>query len=173
MQQKLSPAALVLDAIVATKGTCFDHPINIVQECQDDLPILITDKHKVLQILVNLIKNAIDALRDTQINDPEIRVRASSVGEDILFEVIDNGIGISEDKLNKIFQHGFTTKQTGNGFGLHSAANSATELGGTLMVSSHGIGKGATFQFKLPERRKVIEQKNDGIAVGSPVVGIV
>ena len=65
-------------------------------------------------------------------------------------EVADNGIGISKDDLTKIFSHGFTTKKYGHGFGLHSSALAAKEMGGSLTVHSDGLGKGATFTLGLP-----------------------
>jgi signal transduction histidine kinase len=64
--------------------------------------------------------------------------------------VADNGVGISEDNLTKIFSHGFTTKEHGHGFGLHSSALAAKEIGGSLSVYSDGVGQGATFTLELP-----------------------
>jgi two-component system, NtrC family, sensor kinase len=64
--------------------------------------------------------------------------------------VKDNGEGIPEANLNRIFNHGFTTKKTGHGFGLHSGANAAREMGGSLTVHSDGPGHGATFILELP-----------------------
>jgi two-component system NtrC family sensor kinase len=64
--------------------------------------------------------------------------------------VADNGIGIPVENLTKIFNHGFTTRKGGHGFGLHSGANAAKELGGSLMAHTEGPGKGATFVLELP-----------------------
>ena len=64
--------------------------------------------------------------------------------------VADNGIGIASENLTRIFGHGFTTRQDGHGFGLHSGANAATEMGGTLTATSAGLGHGATFTLDLP-----------------------
>jgi two-component system NtrC family sensor kinase len=68
----------------------------------------------------------------------------------VLIEISDTGVGISADKLNKIFSHGFTTKAKGHGFGLHSCANAATEMNGKISVSSAGPMQGATFVLDLP-----------------------
>ena len=65
-------------------------------------------------------------------------------------EVTDNGEGIPKENLTRIFQHGFTTKKTGHGFGLHSGSNAAREMGGSLNVRSDGTGTGATFILELP-----------------------
>jgi signal transduction histidine kinase len=64
--------------------------------------------------------------------------------------VCDNGIGIAPDHLTSIFNHGFTTKKDGHGFGLHSGANAAKEMGGTLTARSEGPGRGAEFTLELP-----------------------
>jgi signal transduction histidine kinase len=62
----------------------------------------------------------------------------------------DNGVGIAPDHLTRIFNHGFTTKKDGHGFGLHSGANAAKEMGGTLTAHSDGLGQGAEFTLELP-----------------------
>jgi signal transduction histidine kinase len=64
--------------------------------------------------------------------------------------VTDNGIGIPSENLNRIFAHGFTTKESGHGFGLHSGALAAKEMGGSLTVQSEGLGFGSTFTLELP-----------------------
>ena len=64
--------------------------------------------------------------------------------------VADNGVGIAEENLTRVFAHGFTTKKTGHGFGLHTGALAATEMGGALRVESDGVGKGATFILEMP-----------------------
>jgi len=80
-----------------------------------------------------------------------LTIRLYKNGEDCFrIEVADNGIGIPEDNLTKIFSHGFTTKRQGHGFGLHSGALAAKEMGGSLTVHSEGIGQGATFTLELP-----------------------
>src|SRR5204862_1801013 len=70
--------------------------------------------------------------------------------EHVRIEVSDNGVGIPRENLSRIFTHGFTTKKTGHGFGLHASANAATEMGGSLKVESGGPGLGATFLLELP-----------------------
>ena len=70
-------------------------------------------------------------------------------------ELTDNGIGILEENIKKIFNHGFTTKKTGHGYGLHSSAIVAEEMNGKIEVISQGIGKGATFIFQVPVEKKI------------------
>lgn len=150
LKQELCSEKLVSDAITANKGSLANHSVAISTQIEDDLPLLVSDKNKILQILVNLVKNAIDALVEHNIANRKIDIQVDSCGDQIRFHVVDNGIGIPSDKLDEIFQHGFTTKETGHGFGLHSSANAATELGGSLNVTSEGHRLGATFELSLP-----------------------
>ncbi|MEM8736064.1 MAG: ATP-binding protein, partial [Planctomycetota bacterium] len=148
--QSVSPQEVVEDAIVANKGTLTNHAVAVQRDFESDLPEFTSDKRKILQILINLIKNAKDAVVEAGASEPNIQVRISRNESEIAFAVQDNGIGISAAKLQKIFQHGFTTKKHGHGFGLHSSANAATELGGRLDVQSEGLGAGSTFVLTLP-----------------------
>ena len=112
--------------------------------------MLTVDKHKVLQILVNLVRNAKHACDDSGRIDKAITVRITAGERSVRIAVIDNGVGIPPENLTKIFSHGFTTRKEGHGFGLHSGALAARELGGSLTVHSEGTGRGATFTLELP-----------------------
>lgn len=137
----------------ALRLTVSQHPtFDLVTEVAGDLPTFDSDQHKVVQILGNLLLNARDAVVADSRGSRQIQVAARSVDETILFEVTDDGIGIPRENLDAIFRHGFTTKPTGHGFGLHSAANDAGALGGRLSVRSEGLGRGATFSLELPLR---------------------
>ena len=126
------------------------HKVNVVCE-YEEIPEINSDRHKLMQILVNLISNAKQALYDVRDKERNLILRLTSVeNEHIKIEVEDNGVGISEENLPKIFQHGFTTKESGHGFGLHSCALAAKELGGSLTVYSKGEGQGARFTVILP-----------------------
>ena len=113
-------------------------------------PLARVDKHKVLQILINLLRNAKYALDDANRPDKRITISIEPAGEQVRIAVADNGIGIAPENLARIFGHGFTTRQDGHGFGLHSGANAATEMGASLSVQSAGLGHGATFTLDLP-----------------------
>ncbi len=105
----------------------------------------------MLQILVNLLKNAKDALQVLKPGERVIRVQiARSTECTLAFSVQDNGPGIAPANLTRIFQHGFTTKQNGHGFGLHSSVLAAREMGGDLVARSDGPGQGSTFILTLP-----------------------
>jgi two-component system NtrC family sensor kinase len=112
-------------------------------------PILI-DKNKVLQILVNLLRNANVACEESGRADKRVTLRTRRRGDRIEVAVIDNGVGIAPANMSRIFSHGFTTRATGHGFGLHGAALAARDLGGSLSVHSEGVGHGAAFTLELP-----------------------
>jgi PAS domain S-box-containing protein len=113
-------------------------------------PVIATDKHKVLQILINLVRNAELACVDSGRTDKQITVRTTSDDHSVKIAIVDNGVGIPAENLTRIFNHGFTTRKTGHGFALHSGALAARELGGALTVQSDGAGLGATFTLELP-----------------------
>lgn len=122
-----------------------------VETNYSNLPMCTIDKHMVLQIMTNLVSNAVHALIEKNDNNKKIVIQTKCLDTN-KFEITvkDNGIGIAEDNLVKIFSHGFTTKKTGHGFGLHSCANGAKSLGGKLNAYSRGIGQGALFTLELP-----------------------
>lgn len=116
-----------------------------------DLPNARLDRRKILQVLVNLLHNARHACEESSRTDKQIIVRVRpDGGQGVLIEVADNGIGIARENLTRIFAPGFTTRSNGNGFGLHSAALAAAEMGGSLIGQSEGLGHGATFVLRLP-----------------------
>jgi two-component system, NtrC family, sensor kinase len=126
------------------------YDINVVRQFAD-LGDICLDKQKIIQILVNLISNAKHALIDSDQPNKQMTIRTDSSGEDRLrVEIIDNGVGISPDNLGQVFRHGFTTKEYGHGFGLHSCALTAKDMGGTMAASSKGMGQGACFILELP-----------------------
>jgi C4-dicarboxylate-specific signal transduction histidine kinase len=126
------------------------HHITVIRDF-GELPPVMMEKHKVLQILVNLIRNAKHALTDGGSEDKRLTLRIAMQGAGcFVISVNDNGIGIAPENMARIFAHGFTTKKEGHGFGLHSGALAAQEMGGSLTVHSDGLGHGATFTLELP-----------------------
>jgi PAS domain S-box-containing protein len=141
---ELAEAALRMNAGALTR-----HGVNVTREFADIPPINV-DKHRVLQVLVNLIRNAKYACEESPRTDKQVTVRVAGGARRVQIAVIDNGIGISPENLTRIFNHGFTTRKEGHGFGLHSGALAAKEMGGSLTVHSAGPGRGATFILDLP-----------------------
>jgi len=128
--------------------------IKITKDYQANVE-LVSEKSKVLQIVVNLVKNAIDSLLESDVVPKIVVVTIKPVPATSFVDVIvkDNGNGVREENLTRIFSMEFTTKSNGHGFGLHSSAIAAAELQGSLKVESNGIGAGATFILRLPLKR--------------------
>jgi signal transduction histidine kinase len=142
---------LVEDTLRMNAGAFVRHDVKVVREYTPVGPIQ-TDKHKVLQILINLVRNAKYACDEADRDDKQVTVRVESDNKCARISVTDNGVGIPSENLTRIFNHGFTTRKDGHGFGLHSGALAAKELGGSLTVRSEGPGKGATFTLELPRQ---------------------
>jgi signal transduction histidine kinase len=123
--------------------------VQIVKEIPEDLLVTV-ERHKMLQILVNLMRNAKQACDGSPDEIKRLTIRATNGDDFIHVAVSDTGIGIEPRNIDRIFSHGFTTKKDGHGFGLHSSAATARQLGGALRVSSDGLGKGATFTLDIP-----------------------
>jgi PAS domain S-box-containing protein len=148
--ENLSAIQLVEDALKLSADALGRHGIALQREFTDKAQVK-ADRHKVLQILVNLIKNSKDSVLAANIADPTITVRILPPERGFAGLVVhDNGLGISQENLARIFQHGFTTKKDGHGFGLHSCVLAAREMHGDLAVGSEGPGRGATFTLLLP-----------------------
>ncbi|HEY0944180.1 MAG TPA: PAS domain-containing protein [Opitutaceae bacterium] len=140
---------LVEDALRLNGGALARHGVAIVRE-YDARPAVAVEKHKLLQILVNVIGNAKYACDESGRRDKRIVMRIGAAEGRVRISVSDNGAGIDPGNLTRIFSHGFTTRKDGHGFGLHSGALAARELGGTLTAQSDGPGLGATFTLDLP-----------------------
>lgn len=148
--EKFALTDLLEDVLGITRPGMERHGVALHIE-NEDLPLITTDRHKVLQILLNLMRNAKDAVKESGKSNRQITVRMRSVSEErIVICVEDNGIGIPPANLVRIFSHGFTTKRDGHGFGLHSGALAAKQLGGSLIAESQGMNTGAMFLLELP-----------------------
>jgi len=146
------PTSVMEDAIRVNLVSMERHHIHLVRQYEPGLSETGLDKHKILQILINLISNAKKATCAPSVGERRITVRVarSDDGGALLFEVTDNGVGIESQNVSKLFRHGFTTGHGGHGFGLHSSANAAGEMKGTLVGRSDGPGLGATFTLNVP-----------------------
>ncbi len=148
--EEVSLAVVLEDAIRINRASMQRHSVPINREFDDVAPILV-DKQKLLQIVVNLISNAKYACLESDNEAAEVTVSVRRSDEDyVSIEVSDSGMGIATENLTRIFAHGFTTREEGHGFGLHSAALAAKELDGSLTVHSDGPETGATFTLEIP-----------------------
>ena len=152
VEEPVSLTDLIEDALRINMAGLDRHGAQVVREFQA-IPDVIVDKQKVLQILVNLISNAKYALTTAELDDRTLTVRVAAgddPAEHVRIDVIDNGIGIPQENLTRIFSHGFTTRSDGHGFGLHSCALAANGIGGRLTVHSDGPNRGAVFSLHIP-----------------------
>lgn len=149
--ETLPVVGVVEDALQMNAAALRRHNVEVVREFRE-VPLVTFDKHKVLQILVNLIRNAKYAVGEKAgIEAKWVRVSIGlGEGRRVRIAVTDNGIGIQPENLERIFAHGFTTKKDGHGFGLHMGALAAKEMGGSLKAHSEGPGRGAMFVLELP-----------------------
>lgn len=149
--ENLSPSELVEDGLRLNVAAFERHHIELVREFEENTPKVCVDRHKFLQILINLLRNAKHAMEDVSEHERRMVIRVGMASPDrVKIVVRDNGIGIPPDNMPKIFNHGFTTKKNGHGFGLHSGANAAKEMGGSLTGRSDGPDLGSEFTLELP-----------------------
>jgi PAS domain S-box-containing protein len=148
--EALPPAGLIEDSLRMNAAALVRHDVTVRREFQAAPPIR-AERGKVLQILINLIRNAKYALDDGPAQEKimTLRIAPGAAGQ-VAIVVEDNGVGIAQENLGRIFGHGFTTRVGGHGFGLHSSALAAREMGGTLTVASEGLGRGSRFTLELP-----------------------
>ena len=149
LTEKIHIDELVEDTVRMNIGSLHRHEVKIIRDFAKTPPITI-DKHKTLQILVNLLRNATHACDGGGGGEKQVTLRIACETDRVKISVADNGTGIPPENLTRIFNHGFTTKKEGHGFGLHSSANAAKAMGGALSVHSDGVGRGATFTLELP-----------------------
>lgn len=148
--EPLNVSDLFEDALRMNSGALSRHHVTVIKEYQD-VPAIMGDKHRLLLILINLISNAKFAMSHISEHPREITLGIRILDETTLcLSVKDRGEGISPENLARIFNHGFTTRKDGHGFGLHSCALAAVEMNGRLYVHSDGLGQGALFTLEVP-----------------------
>ena len=142
---------LLEDALKIHGGAYMRHGVTVIKEYEENLPQISVDKHRMMQIVVNLLSNAKHSYETMEAAEKTVILRLKKAGEDrVKLEVQDNGIGVVKENLTRIFSQGFTTRKGGHGFGLHSGVLAAREMGGSLEVFSEGSGRGTTFTLELP-----------------------
>lgn len=153
VRERASVNALIEEALAIHAPALRQHGVVVVREL-GSIPEIEIDRHKLIQILVNLIANACDAMADNQGTRRVLSVRSREIEGGVQVDVQDRGKGIRRENLLSVFSYGFSTKRYGHGFGLHSSALLAREIGGTIRASSDGPGAGATFVLKISAREE-------------------
>jgi signal transduction histidine kinase len=149
VNEKISLKEVTKDALKLQAGSIDRHNINVQEDYNDTVEIHI-QKSKFIHILINLFKNAKEAMEGRAPAEKELLIRTWEDSEKVHLSITDNGEGIKTEHLNNVFNHGFTTKKEGHGFGLHTCANYMTEMGGEIKAQSEGEGKGTTFTVSFP-----------------------
>jgi signal transduction histidine kinase len=151
IREPVSVEAMMEQALIMAMPEPEKYHIQVVRE-YSPIPTIMTDRHQVLQVLVNLITNAKNAMVEYSESARCLTLRFGVPTGSALarLEVVDTGGGIKAENLPKLFAQGFTTRKAGHGLGLHSSAIVAKNLGGTLRAQSAGEGQGATFTLDLP-----------------------
>jgi signal transduction histidine kinase len=149
IQEVVNLAELIEESIHLCGNVFKEADINLLRE-YESVPNIKLDKHKVLQIIVNLLMNAKNACEESSQKKKQILLRLTADNAHVILTVIDNGIGIAPENINKIFVYGFTTREKGHGYGLHNSIISAKEMGGNLFAQSNGLNDGASFTLVLP-----------------------
>lgn len=150
--EKLNLVDLIEEALSMQRLTMQEHGVTLKQDFEYQ-PLIKVQKSKFLQVLVNLIKNAWEAALETQEPNAIVEITTHR-GEEgrVILEISDNGSGIEASEQKRIFNQGYTTKEKGNGFGLHFCGNVVAEMKGHIDVHSDGKHKGATFRLDLPTK---------------------
>ncbi len=155
VREKVKLSDLVEDALKINLQEVNRHNIK-VERHYDETPLIYADKHKLLQIIINLISNAKYALKEKSGQDRLLQIMIYKNDKQAVIEIRDTGVGIAEDDIQHLFEYGFKRRRGGHGFGLHHSSLVANEVGGRIKVYSEGLGQGATFQLFVPLDEKVV-----------------
>jgi len=150
-EQRIYLSSLIDEAILLTGAGCTQE-IAISKNIQEISPVF-ADKIKLMQIIVNLLQNARESVQQAKKSEKKISVSVTLKDSVIQMVFTDNGTGIEKENMVTIFTYGFTTKRSGHGYGLHTSAILARQLGGTIRAESDGMGKGARFTLEIPNKQ--------------------
>lgn len=149
INEKVQLRNIVEDTLTLQAGSIERHGLRIQKDFHDTDKVIV-QKSKLIHILVNLVKNAKEAMAGVAPDEKLITIRTYQDEDFVYLSVSDSGDGIKQENIQQIFKYGFTTKQKGHGYGLHTCANYMAEMKGKIEVTSEGVGKGATFTISIP-----------------------
>jgi two-component system sensor kinase FixL len=150
----LDVAALVRDVVALLHSDAILQNVKISLAVDDNLATVLGDKVQLQQVVLNLLLNAFDAMKDCSALGREVKVHAEPYGANMIkVAVSDRGTGLSVDKLDKVFEPFYTTKGEGLGMGL-SICRSIIEAHGGRLWAENNADCGATFYFTLPEEER-------------------
>ncbi|MDI6402090.1 two-component regulator propeller domain-containing protein, partial [Balneolaceae bacterium ANBcel3] len=147
--ERLSIDQIIDDTLSLRSNSFSRHEITIEREYQAVEPVNV-EKIKLIHVLINVLKNAVDAIKIQEPEDRRVKIKLYQDDTHVFIAISDTGNGFDQGQLSLLFKHGYTTKEKGMGFGLHSCANYMKEMKGDITANSEGIGKGAEFILSLP-----------------------
>lgn len=153
----LSLEQLIEDTLVLQSSTIERHELTIIKEYGETEEVNI-EKSKMIHTLVNLLKNAKESMEGLEADQKKLTIKTFQDDEYTCVSITDTGVGIKKENMEKMFKHGFTTKKSGHGFGLHSCANYMKELDGTINIKSEGENLGATVTLGFSRKEKSIHK---------------
>lgn len=136
--------AILEDAIKVTEEVFMRRHIEVDRRF-GQIPEVKLQKSQAMHIVINLLKNAAEAMEAVMDRDRVLTIDTFEAGPTVKLKITDTGVGIQRADLKNMFTYGFTTKETGHGFGLHYCRRAMKEMGGTIEVDSDGLNEGATF----------------------------
>jgi DNA-binding LacI/PurR family transcriptional regulator/signal transduction histidine kinase len=139
---------VIEDALKMSRNLIDDSGVQVVRKYDRQVKAL-AQKTKLLHILINIIKNAVESMQSVQSSEKVLTIEVTGDSDSIYIRISDTGPGIEAGKLESIFAYGFTTKTTGHGFGLHSCANYMTEMKGRIWAENNESGTGAVFVMQF------------------------
>ncbi len=145
---RVSVIEVINEAIGCCRARLDQDSIEVNVLCHKDMAVN-SDHSLLLQSMINVIGNARNALRDRE-GQRRLSIDVNVEDDMAVIRFKDNGQGMTEETLNRVFDAHFTTRKSGSGLGLHFCANSIRKLGGTIHAESDGPDRGATFVFQLP-----------------------
>lgn len=155
VKEEFTVDEIITDAIQISIGAAQMVPVKVINDSDKNIRF-VADKHNILQVLINLIKNAVESHILAANTKDRIQITVEYNKADVAFIIRDYGVGISPESLKNLFTFGFTTKKEGHGYGLHNCSLIVKELGGTLTVESKGVDQGAEFRLHIPIKNKEV-----------------
>ena len=144
---------VLYDALSILMASIEKRSISLDAKIPDDCPKMIGDRTKLIQVFINLIKNALDAIDENQASENSLKIHLNCNEDAVQVEISDSGIGFPPEDAEKFFKRGFSTKDQGSGIGLASSRSVIESHSGTLNISSNGPGKGATVLVSIPLKK--------------------
>jgi C4-dicarboxylate-specific signal transduction histidine kinase len=152
----LDLSSVISDVMLLLRSDAILRNSHISLEFPDKLPLVRGDKVQVQQVMLNLLLNAFDAIKNCPATERQVSVRVAPNGaQTVVVCVRDQGRGLPSDQLEKIFQPFYTTKREGLGMGLSISRSIIEAHGGHLWAENNADGRGASFYFTVPVERSV------------------